>query len=404
EADLRHHGIGYAFSEVTQKEKMKDVWEVRKGGLGLLMSKRSYVNACAFLEDMTIPPAKLHDFMKRFFEYLAQYNKEAGVYGHVGSGCMHIRPYLNLQSQDDLDLIARMMETFSSIVIEYGGALSGEHGDGIIRSGYNEKMFGAPLYKGFQELKDAFDPFHLMNPGKIVGGLKFEELQDKLKIKPSTVTRSFDTFYDFEKEGGFALAVDLCNGNGKCRKKESLMCPSFQATLNEYDSTRARANALQAMIHESLSDKSLANPDIHDILDLCLSCKGCKTECPSQVDMAKMKSEFLYHYQKQKGIPLRSRLIANIAHLNEWAMPSLQNWLVKQPFVKKILKKIGFSPSRTLPSLSSNRFSELFYRIKQPEGKKVVLFNDTYTQFNHPEIGESAIAVLNKLGYEVIVP
>lgn len=404
EADLRHHGIGYAFSEVTQKEKMKDVWEVRKGGLGLLMSKRSYVNACAFLEDMTIPPPRLHEFMKRFLDYLAQFNKEAGIYGHVGSGCMHIRPYLNLKSQEDLDLIARMMETFSSIVIEFGGALSGEHGDGIIRSGYNEKMFGAALYKGFQDLKDAFDPFHLMNPGKIVGGLKFEELEDKLKLNPKTPTLKFDTFYDFEKEGGFELAVDMCNGNGRCRKKESLMCPSFQATLNEYDSTRARANALQAMIHESLTDKSLANPAIHDILDLCLSCKGCKTECPSQVDMAKMKGEFLYHYQKEKGVPLRSRLIANLALLNEWAMPSLHNWLIERPFIKNLLKKLGISPKRTLPKLSTDRFSEIFYRIKQPEGKKVVLFNDTYTQFNNPEIGVSAIKVLNKLGYEVIVP
>lgn len=404
EADLRHHNIGYAFSEVTQKDRMKDVWEMRKAGLGLLMSKRSYINACAFLEDMTIPPSKLYEFMKRFLEYIGKYNKEAGIYGHVGSGCMHIRPYLNLKSQEDLDLIARMMDTFSSLVIEFGGALSGEHGDGIIRSGYNEKMFGASLYKAFQELKDAFDPFHLMNPGKIVGGLKFSELEDKLKLSPKTSSLEFETFYNFDREGGFELAVDMCNGNGKCRKKESLMCPSFQATLNEYDSTRARANALQAMMHEKLKDKSLANPGVHDVLDLCLSCKGCKTECPSQVDMAKMKGEFLYHYQKEKGVPLRSKLIANLSILNEWTMPSLHNWLIKKTFVKNLLKKVGISPSRTLPALSSDRFSELFYRIKQPEGKKVVLFNDTYTQFNNPEIGVSAIKVLNKLGYEVIVP
>lgn len=399
EADLRHHGIGYAYTEVTQKEKMSDVWDMRKGGLGLLMSKRSYTNACAFIEDMTIPPHRLHDFMKRLLEYLSKFHKEAGIYGHVGSGCMHIRPYLNLKSQEDLDLIARMMETFSSLVMEFGGAFSGEHGDGLIRSGYNEKMFGSTLYKGFKELKEAFDPYHLMNPGKIVGGLKFEELEDKLKLNPHTPTRSIDTFYSWPD--GFDLAVDLCNGNGRCRKKEGVMCPSFQATLNEYDSTRGRANALQAMIHER---RDLTDPAIRDILDLCLSCKGCKTECPSQVDMAKMKGEFLYHYQKANGVPFRSKLIGRIALLNKLIMPWLHNRLIKTPLVKKLLAKIGFSPARTLPKLSQDRFSELFYRMRQPEGKKIVLFNDTYTQFNNPEIGVSAIKVLNRLGYEVIVP
>lgn len=404
EADMRHRQIGYAFTEVVDQKGIDAVWEVRKAGLGLLMSKRSYTNACAFLEDMSIPPPRLAEFMELFLEYLKKENKEAGIYGHVGSGCMHIRPYLNLKDPNDLKLISRMMGDITHLLLQFGGVLSGEHGDGIIRSGYNEDLFGKELFEIFKGLKHAFDPKNLMNPGKVVGGLKFEFLHDKLKLSPTTPTLHFDTFYDFEKEGGFNLAVDMCNGNGQCRKKEGVMCPSFQATMDEYDDTRARANALQALIHKRLPSQDLANPEVKKILDLCISCKGCKAECPSQVDMAKMKSEFLYHYFKKFGIPFRSNLIARLPLFNQWAIPSLFNKLTKKPFAKKILEKIGFTTRRNLPELAEKRFSSLYKNFPQPKGQPIVLFNDTYTEFNEPEIGLSALKILNRLGYEVIVP
>lgn len=404
EADMRLRGVGYAYTEVVDPEGQQAVWEVRKAGLGLLMSKRSYVNACAFLEDISIPPPRLAEFMEIFCGYLKKENKEAGIYGHVGSGCMHIRPYLSLKEPKDLELIGRMMTDITHLLIQFGGALSGEHGDGIIRSGYNEDLFGKDLYHLFKGLKETFDPLHLMNPGKVVGGLKFEKLHEKLKINPATPTLHFETFYDFEREGGFTLAVDMCNGNGLCRKKEGVMCPSFQASLNEYDSTRARANALQAIIHKKLESKELANPKVKDILDLCLSCKGCKTECPSQVDMAKMKSEFLYHYHKKYGIPLRSKIISRLSLFNTWALPSLFNFLTKKPFFKKILEKFGFTSHRDLPRLTEKRFTSLVKNYPQPKGERVVLFADSYTEFNEPEIGLAALKILNRLGFEVVIP
>lgn len=396
--------IGYAQVCLTDPSAMASVWEVRKAGLGLLLSKRTYSRAIAFIEDLSIAPDKLAGFMKEFLRYLESKGKDAGIYGHVGSGCMHVRPYIDLRRSDDVALMVSMMDDVSSMVLKYGGAMSGEHGDGRIRTWLNKKMFGDQVYRAFVDLKTAFDPRYLFNPGVIVEG---PDVLDQLRLSPKTEIQQFSTFLNFDRQGGFSLSVDLCNGNGACRKKEGVMCPSFQATDNEYDTTRARAQALRAIINGRVPREEIAGAGLHDVLDLCLQCKGCKTECPSQVDMAKMKAEVLYHYHRKHGVSLRSRFFGHIGLLNEWASPfsGLFNSLCEKLWVRRLLDRLGVTRHRELPKLAEEKFSKWFSTFEQKKFKKrVVLFNDTYNEFNYPEIGQSAVHVLNAMGYEVIVP
>lgn len=402
---MKSLGIGYAQEYLTEQTQIQHVWDLRKSGLGLLLSKRDYSRAIAFIEDLSIDPKELPNFMEKFQSYLKKIGKEAGIYGHVGSGCIHVRPYIDLRNPNELVLMKKIMEDISDMVLEHHGALSGEHGDGIVRTWLNEKMFGKKIYQAFKELKAAFDPKNLMNPGKIVGQTEF---LDHLRLSPSTPISKLETFLDFSPEGGFELAADLCNGNGLCRKSEGVMCPSFQATDHEYDSTRARAQALRSMIHSASPMEKFGEKEIHEVLDLCLQCKGCKTECPSQVDMAKMKTEFLYQYQKKHGIPLRTRLFGHLSSLFSLSsrFPRLSNFFLTNPLSRILLDRFGISSKRPLPKLAEKRFSEFFDRepSKEFQTRKVVLFNDTYTEFISPEIGLSAIKVLEKLGYEVIIP
>lgn len=407
--------IGYASAVLTDPTTMSSVWEVRKAGLGLLLSKRSYSRAIAFIEDISVAPENLADFMKAFLRCLKNFGKEAGIYGHIGSGCMHIRPYIDLRSHDEQQLMEKMMLAVSDLLLTHGGALSGEHGDGYVRSWLNEKMFGVRLYKAFCKLKAAFDPNNLLNPGKIVHAQPL--LHDlRSAIEGSSVGRSpvgrspapLTTFLDFSQEGSLELAADLCNGNGLCRKTEGVMCPSFQVTRDEYDTTRARAQALRAIIHGHLPKEAMAGRELYDVLDLCLQCKGCKTECPSQVDMAKMKSEVLYQYQEKHGYSLRTKIFGHLGTISRFFSPvaSFVNSTGHSKIAKKLLNWIGIAPERALPELATERFSQWFKRQpKRPDpAKKVVLFNDTYTEFNHPEIGKAAVEVLHAMGYLVIVP
>jgi Fe-S oxidoreductase len=257
----------------------------------------------------------------------------------------------------------------------------------------------------FRKIKLAFDPLNLMNPGKIIP--QTDEWED-LRTKPGESLQSPETFLDFKAEGGFALAADLCNGNGFCRKKEHTMCPSFQVTNEEFHSTRARAQALRAIIHKRLPLEAFTSQGLYDVMDLCLSCKGCKTECPSEIDMAKFKSEFLYHYQEKHGYLLRSRLFGHIGLLNAWMSPfaGFFNQLNQSFWAKKGLEWIGISAQRALPALTTQRFSTWFASYTQPPDlqQSVILLNDTFTEFNHPEIGQAAVYLLNALRYQVILP
>lgn len=378
---------------ITNPELMSHVWALRKSGLGLLLSKRSYSRAIAFIEDLSIPPHKLPEFIDEFLCYLEKHNKSAGIYGHAGSGCLHIRPYVDLRNKSERDLTEQMMLDIANLVLKMGGALSGEHGDGLIRSWMNEKMFGPKIYEAFLKVKHSFDPYNLMNPGKVVNGQSFSE-----NLRPAP-KETVETFFTFAKEGGLVLTADLCNGNGQCRKTTGLMCPSFQVTNDEYDTTRARANTFRDIFNDKLPEKDLAGDELHKILDLCIQCKGCKTECPSQVDMAKMKSEALYHYQNKHGFSLRARLFANISAAYKLGslFPKLFNAISSLPFIKKLS---GIAQERTLPQLADKPFTK-----KNSLGKKqVVLFMDTYSQFILPQVGHAAVDVLEFLGFQVIIP
>lgn len=393
------------------EKSISSLWDLRKAGLVLLMAKRSYQQAVAFIEDISVPPSALKGFITEFLDTMKTHSFDSGIYGHAGSGCLHIRPYINLKSKKDLEKMQMIIEDVSSMVKKAGGAMSGEHGDGLVRSWLNEKMFGKDLYEAFKEIKKTFDPNNLMNPSKVVDG---PPLLQNLRLDPETETREMDTFLDFSKDGGFDLAVDMCNGNGTCRKQTSVMCPSFQATLDEYDSTRARAQALRAYIHNRLDVQGDDLQPLVNILDLCLECKGCKTECPSQVDMAKMKSEMLYQHQSRRGVPLRSRLFGHIdkslklASRFSWIVLPLQNSI----FFKWLLKKFGITERRELPEIAKETFSSWVKRHEaltkkqevSSQKKLVVLFNDTYSQFIEPKVAISAFTVLNALDFEVIVP
>lgn len=402
----RFSGQSYIFWSkiINDKELQKEVWELRKSGLGLLLSKRSYSRAIAFIEDIAVPASHLYDFMNRFITYLQAQNKEAGIYGHIGDGCLHIRPYIDLRQEDELALMQKIMTDTAKLVKEAGGTLSAEHGDGLIRSWMNPDFFGKRLFEAFTKIKHAFDPDNLMNPGKII---PTTALTENLRLSPKTVIKSVPTFFDYSREGGFELAVDLCNGNGLCRKKENIMCPSFQVSCDEKDSTRARANALRAATHGKIEHEELFSKEFYDVMDLCIQCKGCKTECPSQVDMAKMKAEYLYAYHKERGVPLRSYLFGYIGNFYRIGafFPSISNALLKIKPFKWLLTLFGITDKRQLPLLAKRRFSqEVQKRERAVSSKKIVLFNDTFTEFLSPSIGSASVTILERLGYEVIVP
>ncbi|MEE8397305.1 MAG: heterodisulfide reductase-related iron-sulfur binding cluster, partial [bacterium] len=291
-------------------------------------------------------------------------------------------------------------------------SISGEHGDGLARSWLNERLFGARLYAAFQDLKSAFDPNNVFNPGKIVNAPAPTE---NLRLGEFYQDNKIETVLDFSAEGGFNFAVEMCNGNGQCRKLDvGVMCPSYHATKNDRHSTRGRANALRGVISGKLPRKEFAGRAMYDVMDLCLECKACRTECPSNVDMAKMKYEFLYHYNKAHGVPWRSRLFGGIDGLNRLGVAAwpLSNLLGARPLNKLIQPCLGIAPQRKLPSFARKRFSRWFAARKKkeaaaagasPKRPQVVLFHDTFMEYNHPEIGRATVEILEKTGHEVVL-
>ncbi|NQZ56798.1 MAG: FAD-binding protein [Lentisphaeraceae bacterium] len=402
---MRQEENCYANVLLADKVSQGKVWKLRKAGLGLLMSKRSNERAVAFLEDVAVPTEKLGSFLAEFKKYFNTAGKTAGFYGHAGVGCVHVRPMLDLRQQADVDLMVKSMEDIADLLKEYGGAVSGEHGDGLTRSWLNEKMFGSEVYGLFKDLKKAFDPQDLMNPGKVVDGPMPTE---NLKVTQNNEVLKVNTQYDFSKEGGWNFAVDMCNGNGECRRESSgTMCPSFQAYGDERHSTRARAQGLKAVLNGGLAFQEFAGKDLYKVLDLCIECKACKTECPSNVDMAKMKSEFLYHYQEKNGYSLRSRLFANIHKTSKLAVkiPGIVNFVNATSSGKWLLSTLGISSKRDLPQYARETFSKWYAKQeKSNSSKRVILFNDTFTEHNSPRVGRAAFRVLTALGYEVEVP
>ena len=410
EERIGRSGLSYAVRRIVEPQDQARVWAVRKAGLGLMMNVRGAAKPLPFVEDTAVAPEKLPEYVRRFDEIVREHGTTAGYYGHASVGCLHIRPLIDLKLQEGADRMVSIATQISDLVLEYGGAMSGEHGDGLVRSVWNEKMFGPQLYDAFRDVKRAFDPKGIMNPGKIVDPAPMTE---NLRIGPTYRPLDLKTGFAYSEEGGFAGAVEMCNGQGACRKVSSgTMCPSYMVTRDEEHSTRGRANALRAAISGALPLDALTGKRLYEVLDLCLECKACKAECPTNVDMAKLKYEFLYRYHKTNGYPLRNRVFGNVARLSRLGsfFAPLSNWTLGCQVVKGLLDEfVGVDRRRSLPPFASQSFTQWFKaRGGSPATSatrgQVLLFPDTYTNYNHPNLGRAATRVLEALGYQVILP
>jgi len=340
---------------------------------------------------------------------LEKYGKSCVYYAHIATGELHLRPVLNLKDKNDVDLFYKIAHDTAVIVKKYRGSLSGEHGDGRLRGAFIPLMMGDKMMGIFEEVKEIWDPHHIFNPGKIT---KTPPMNSSLRYDGINKDRKIDTIFRFDNGPGILRAAERCNGSGDCRKTSVIggtMCPSYQATRNERNTTRARANILREFLSRSDKKNPFDHQEIYEVLDLCLSCKACKTECPSNVDVSKLKAEFLQHYYDANGVPLRSQLIANITSFNKLTSlaPQLYNAVMKWGFTKSIMSKIGFADERALPGLYKTTLTKWFQKNKgttQNIIKKVYIFNDEFTNHNDTDIGIKTILLLQNLGYEVIIP
>ncbi|HET9916337.1 MAG TPA: FAD-linked oxidase C-terminal domain-containing protein, partial [Candidatus Binatia bacterium] len=399
--------IGYGATLAFKPEEVKSIWGVRKAGLGLLLGMKGDKKPIAFVEDTAVSPEKLPEFIKRFRQIVTDHDTVAGYYGHCSVGCMHIRPLINLKEDSEKKKMVSIANAISDLVLEFNGAMSGEHGDGLARSHFNQKLYGPALYDGFRQIKRAFDPKNILNPGKIVDA---PAMTESLKISPQYQTWEPQTTLDFSEQGGFARAVEMCSGMGECRKKlDGTMCPSYMGTLDEEHSTRGRANALRNVIAGLVPKAEFTGKRLHDVMDLCLECKACKAECPSNVDMAKLKYEFLDHYHRANGLPLRNRVFGAVAALNRIgsSLAPVSNWLAGSPFNRWLMELFaGIDRRRPLPQFASETFEGWFKKHKtEGDGSKgdVVLFHDTFNNYNTPNVAIAAARFLEQSGYRVML-
>ena len=412
EFEMNKAGFGYHFPLVIG-EDIKKVWDLRKAGLGILNNMVGDAKPVAVIEDTAIDPEFLPDYIDDFNKILAKYNKECVYYAHIATGELHLRPILNLKDPRDVKLFHTLAKETAILVKKYGGSLSGEHGDGRLRGEFIPIMVGNHNYDLFKQIKKTWDPNNIFNPGKIVDT---PSMNTSLRYKSGQITREIDTVFDFSNDLGILRATEKCNGTGACRKTEIIggtMCPSYMVSRNESQSTRARANILREFLTTSEKDNPFNHSEIYEVMDLCLSCKACKSECPSGVDITKLKAEFLQHYYSEHSIPLRTLLIANIAKINKLGsyFPSLYNFVNQNNFISKLTANfIGFTTKRKFPMLSKTTLDNWFKKESKKLGKvsypngKVYLFNDEFTRYNDTDVGIKAILLLSKLGYEVIIP
>ncbi|MDQ3279041.1 MAG: 4Fe-4S dicluster domain-containing protein, partial [Bacteroidota bacterium] len=413
EEEMRAAGLGYHFP-LLFGEDTKKIWTLRKAGLGLLSNLPGDEKAVPVIEDTAVDVNDLPAYIREFNEILKKYNLYSVHYAHAGSGELHLRPIINLKTREGARLFRAIAEEIAVLVKKYNGSLSGEHGDGRLRGEFIRQMVGEKNYNLLRQIKYTWDPDNIFNPAKIVDTPSMNEM---LRYTPGQVTPVFQTVFRFHNQDILQHA-EQCNGSGDCRKSQlsgDTMCPSFMATRNEKDTTRARANILREMLTRSPKANRFDHKEILDVMDLCISCKGCKSECPSNVDMAKLKAEFLQHYYDANGVPFRSRLIANFNKASQVGalFPSLYNFAMTTQGVSTLVKKVsGFARERSMPTLYKTTLRTWWRKHrKQPATgngqsarKKLYLFCDEFTNFNDTEIGIKAVLLLEKLGYEVILP
>ncbi len=409
EKKMKSLGLGYAFVRCLTADQKAKVWETRKAGLGLLMGMKGDHKPVGFVEDAAVPIEHLPEYVRRFAKIVEDHDTTAAYYAHASVGLLHNRPVINLKSESDIKKMHSIASQVRDLLIELGGAMSGEHGDGHVRSEWIKSMFGPEIYQAFREIKQAFDPTGIMNPGKIVDA---PPMTENLRFGPKYNTIQIDTYFDFSSQGGFGRAIEMCNGVGACRKTlTGTMCPSFVGTREEKHSTRGRANALRNIISGTLPHDHFTNKSLYEVLDLCLECKACKSECPSNVDMAKIKYEFLAQYYDQHGLPPRNLLFGNIAQLSAIgsALAPISNWMMNTEISKWMAAKLfGIDQRRSLPNFVRQPF-EKWFTDRQTEkemplrSKTVVLFHDTFMNYNYPQVGKAAVEVLEAAGFDIIL-
>jgi FAD/FMN-containing dehydrogenase/Fe-S oxidoreductase len=407
ESELSQKRFGYHRQGMTDALAQARVWKLRTMALGLSMAEKGDAKAISFVEDTAVAPENLRDYIAEFLSIIARHQTKAGVYAHASVGCLHVRPVINLKTEDGVTKFERIAEEVADLVLKYGGALSGEHGDGLVRSPFQKRMYGPVLYRAFQELKHTFDPNDLLNPGKIVDA---PPLITNLRYGPTYTTPAVPTTFDFSADGGLLPAAELCAGVGACRKKrDGTMCPSFQATRDEQDSTRGRANLLRLAITGQLGLEGFTDPCVHQVLDLCLECKACKSECPTNVDMARLKSEFLHQFYRDCGVPWRNQFFGHVAQVGRvgCAMAPLSNWLAQSQIARLLNEKLLRIDRRRMPppfarKTLTQRFSVMAAGQSMACGERpVMLFPDTFTNYFEPHIGEAAIELLQCYGCTV---
>ena len=419
------NGVGTVFVIAQTKEDQARVWNVRRVGLGLMDSKPQSARPIAFIEDCAIPVEQLGEFVRDVERILSAHDVEGHMYAHASAGCLHIRPLLDLKSGRDLANLRAISEEVFELTVSLGGAMSSEHGDGLARSEYVERAYGSELLHAMRLLKNAADPHGLFNPGKILNAPKMDT---NLRYYDTYQGRAWKTNLSFAHQGGYDLAVEQCNGQGLCRKTSGVMCPSYQATREEMHSTRGRANLLRAAISGQQLAFSGQNAEVmeatFEALDLCLACKGCKAECPSGVDMAKLKYEFENEYYKSHPRPLRDYLFGYFDQVAKLLSPvaPLANAVMNFPLTRKLIaKSLGLASERPLPrfaresmSLRAKR-SNLLLKRNQPESKKdastkpgsqrhlVIYLPDVFSRYIEPQVEQAALEVLAMCGYDVRV-
>ncbi len=406
-SDLKNNSSGYAF-EVVKGSDMKKVWELRKAGLGVLSNMKGDAKPVPVVEDTAVDVNDLPDYIDEFDHAMSLHGLSCVHYAHAGSGELHLRPIINLKTTEGQALFRTVLEEVAALVKKYKGSLSGEHGDGRLRGEFIPFMIGEANYQILREIKRTFDPMGVFNAGKITDTPR---MNTSLRHQADLPTPNVQTVFDWQHTDGFVRAAEQCNGSGDCLKSHLIggtMCPSYMATREEKDSTRARANILREIFTQKTPKEAFASQEVYQVLDLCLSCKACKNECPSNVDMSKLKAEFLNGYHSAHGLSRRDFAFGNYARIAQFikSIPfatSVYNLLANKDFVKNAL---GIAQERELPKLARQTFFDWVEKHKKPAVtfRKVILFVDEFTNFNEVELGKTVVSLLEKLKYDVVVP
>jgi FAD/FMN-containing dehydrogenase/Fe-S oxidoreductase len=401
EEDLRGRRHGYRYHRAIEPAGQRAIWSLREAALGLSMAMKGDAKSLSFVEDTAVAPERLRDYIEAFLAIVRRHGTEAGVYAHASVGCLHVRPVVNLKTTDGVRQFEAIATDIADLVLAYGGALAGEHGDGLVRSPFMAKMFGPELYEAFRQIKRAFDPEGLFNPGKIVDS---PPLTANLRFGPAYRTSEATTFFDYADHGGLHRATEMCSGLGVCRKTlDGTMCPSYMATREEAHSTRGRANVLRLAMAGQIGEAGLADEAVREVLELCLECRACKAECPVGVDVARFKSEFLASYRERHGTPLRARVLGNVHEVARWGsrFAPVSNAIAGSAAARWLSERVlGLDRRRRPPAWAATTFAQRF-RDARPERTPqadVALFNDTFTNYYNPEIGVAGVDVLDRLG------